>query len=167
MIERYLDFAPRLHPEAWHHPTALLMGDVELGRGASAWPYVVLRGDQGSIHIGEDSNLQDHVVAHGTEGISITVVGARVTVGHRAILHGCRVGDDCLVGMGSILLDNCEIGHGSVVGAGTVVPVGAKIPPNSLVLGVPGKVVRATTDADRQRIETGWRTYRRLAESYR
>jgi carbonic anhydrase/acetyltransferase-like protein (isoleucine patch superfamily) len=129
---------------------------------------VVLRGDQGSIVVGEGSNLQDGTIAHATGGLSTTHVGARCTIGHRVLLHGCRVEDDCLIGMGAILLDNCVIGAGSIVGAGALVPKGKVIPPRSLVLGIPGKVIRAVTDAEFvEHIQHGYLEYQRLAEVYR
>lgn len=166
MREPYLDFVPEVHPDAWVHPSVQLIGDVHVAARANLWPYVVARGDQGAIWIGAETNIQDATVLHATGGISIVRVGARVTVGHRAILHGCVVGDDCLVGMGSILLDNCEVGDWCVIGAGTLVPVGMKIPPRSLVLGSPGRVVRELRDVDVERIRNGHRTYLRLASEY-
>lgn len=149
------------------HPTALLIGDVVLDARVNVWPGAVLRGDQGAIRIGEESNLQDGVIVHATGGISRTTVGPRVTVGHRAILHGCRVAGDCLVGMGAIVLDNAEIGEWCLIGAGALVAVGARIPPRSLVLGTPARVVRPVTEKDVERIRTGCRVYLELAETYR
>jgi carbonic anhydrase/acetyltransferase-like protein (isoleucine patch superfamily) len=166
-IEAFGDLVPRVHPEAWVHPSASLLADVQLGPRVSVWPGVVLRGDQGGIVIGADTNLQDLTVAHATGGISTVRIGARVTVGHRAILHGCVVEDDCLVGMGSILLDNCHVEPWCLIGAGTVVPPGMRIPTGSLVLGSPARVVRPLRDKDREGIRTGCRTYLELAAKYR
>lgn len=166
MIETWNGFHPRIDPTAWVHASAVIIGDVTLGARVSVWPTVVLRGDQGSITVGEETNLQDGTIAHATGGVSTVVVGRRCTVGHRALLHGCRVGDDCLVGMGSILLDNCEVGDEAVIGAGALVPVGMKVPPRALVLGVPGKVARTLSDRDLERIRTGHTTYLRLLGEY-
>jgi carbonic anhydrase/acetyltransferase-like protein (isoleucine patch superfamily) len=166
-IELYGSLAPRLHPTAFVHASAQLLGDVTLAEETSVWPGVVLRGDQGAIVIGAQTNLQDLTVAHATGGLSTVTIGARVTVGHRVILHGCTVEDDCLIGMGSILLDNCVIGAGSIVGAGAVVPVGMRVPPGSLVLGMPARVVRPTGEKDRVQIATGCRAYLELAAKYR
>jgi carbonic anhydrase/acetyltransferase-like protein (isoleucine patch superfamily) len=167
MLEPYLHHVPRIAKSAWIHPSATLMGEVTLGEEVSIWPGVVLRGDQGAIEIGDQSNLQDLTVAHATGGVSRTVVGPRVTVGHRVLLHGCHVLGDSLIGMGSILLDNCVIEPGCILGAGTLIPEGRRIPSGSLVLGSPGRVVRTLTEADYARIRTGCETYRRLKEEYR
>lgn len=125
------------------------------------------RGDQGSIYIGEGSNIQDLSMVHATGGISKTVIGPRVTVGHRVILHGCEVMGDSLIGMGSILLDNCVIEPHCIIGAGTLIPEGKRIPSHSLVLGSPGKVVRTLTESDYKKIRVGFETYKRLKEEYR
>lgn len=166
-VEPWGDLRPVIHPDAWLHASAHVLADVTLAAGVNVWPGVVLRGDQGAIHVGVDTNLQDLVVAHATGGISTVEIGARVTVGHRAILHGCTVEDDCLVGMGSILLDNCHIEPWCIVGAGSVVPVGMRVPAGSLVLGSPARVVRPLRDKDREMIRHGCRTYLALAERYR
>lgn len=167
MIERFGSLAPLVHPEAWVHPSAHLLGDVKLAARASVWPTVVLRGDQGAVVIGEDTNLQDGTIAHGTGGVSVVTIGARCTVGHRALLHGCVVEDDVLVGMGSILLDNCHIESWCVIGAGALVRSGMHVPTGSLVLGTPGRIVRTLTEADRERIRHGCAEYLRLAATYR
>lgn len=163
MLEPYGSLAPVVDPSAYVHATALLIGDVTLGPRASVWPGVVLRGDQGAIVIGEETNIQDLTVGHATGDLSTTTIGRRVTVGHRVILHGCTVEDDCLIGMGSILLDNCHIGPWCLIGAGAVVPVGRRIPPRSLVLGAPGRVVRALTERDFEAIRGGCAAYLELA----
>lgn len=123
-------------------PNATIIGDVELGEEASVWFGAVLRGDIGRIRVGARTNVQDLAIVHLTEGMSETIVGSDVTIGHGAILHGCKVGDRCLIGMGSIILDNANIGAGSVIAAGSLVPPRAVIPPGSLVRGNPGKVIR-------------------------
>lgn len=166
MFEGYRGYFPNVHPTAWVHATAVVLGDVTLAAGANIWPTVVLRGDQGAIVIGEHSNIQDGSVAHATGGLSKTTIGARVTVGHRAILHGCTVEDDCLIGMGSIVLDNAHIEPWCIIGAGAIVPAGVRIPSGSLVLGMPGRVVRQLSEEDRERIRIGCRVYSELSATY-
>lgn len=168
MIEPYFDLHPDIDDRAWVHSHAVIIGDVQLAAGVSVWPGCVLRGDQGSIHIGAETSIQDGTVAHATRGLSTTRVGARCVVGHRVVLHGCQVDDDCLIGMGAVLLDNCHIGRFSIVGAGAVVPVGRVIPPRSLVLGVPARVVRKVTDEEiDQATRHGHGEYLRLCQEYR
>jgi carbonic anhydrase/acetyltransferase-like protein (isoleucine patch superfamily) len=130
-----------IDPTAFIAPGAWVMGDVTLGPRASVWYGTVLRGDMAGIVVGADSNLQDGVVVHVDEGRP-ALIGARVGVGHRAVVHGCRVEDDCLIGMGSVLLNGAVIGQGSVVAAGAVVGEGMVVPAGSVVMGVPGRVVR-------------------------
>lgn len=168
MIETYKTHTPEIHPEAFVHDHAVLIGDVTIGARASIWPGVVLRGDQGAIRIGEETSIQDGSIGHATGGYSTTTIGARCTVGHKALLHGCTVSDDCLVGMGAILMDNCVIGTETIIAAGALVPVGKVIPPRSLVVGVPGKVVRQLSDEDVvQYIHHGTAEYLRLCADYR
>ena len=166
MIQRYREHTPRVDPTAYVHPAAVLMGDVELGPRVSVWPGVILRGDQGAIRVGAETNLQDGTIAHATGGRSVTEVGPRVTVGHRVILHGCRIEGDALIGMGAILLDDCVIEPWSIVGAGALVPYGRRVPSGVLFLGVPGRVVRELTEADRESIRRGHLEYLRLAAEY-
>ena len=159
MIEPYLGELPVIDPTAYVHDRATIIGKVTIGAECSIWPGVVMRGDDGRIVIGKQTSVQDGTVVHLTEGMSETMVGDRVTVGHNVTLHGCIVEDDVIVGMGSILLDNARIGKGSIVGAGTLVPMNKTVPSGVLVLGNPFKVVRELTDKDRQWIEFSWRTY--------
>lgn len=148
------------------HPTAVVLGAVNLGANVSVWPTAVIRGDTDTITIGDDSNVQDGCVIHADPGIP-TVIGKRVTIGHRAIVHGSTVEDEVLVGMGSILLNGCRVGSGSIIGAGAVCKEGMQIPPNSLVLGVPGKVMRETTDEERSRIRASAALYVANADRHR
>ena len=159
MLQQFDGLVPQVHDTAWVHPGAWVIGDVRLAPGVSVWPGAVLRGDMGCVEIGEDSNLQDGAICHDTTDFSSTVVGRRVTVGHAAILHGCIVEDDCLIGMGAILMDNVRIGTGSVIGAGALIPVGKVIPPGSLVIGRPGRVIRPAGPEEREMIDEGWRSY--------
>ena len=167
MVEAFDEYVPDVHPTAWIHPLAAVIGEVKLGPGVTVWPGAVLRGDMGLIEVGESSNVQDGAVCHDTGGRSITRIGARVTVGHRAVLHGCVVEDDCLVGMGAIVMDNALVGRGSVIGAGALVPAGRVIPPGSMVLGAPGRVVRGVTSAETEWIAYSWRVYAERGESWR
>lgn len=167
MLQEFDGHVPRLHPTAWVHEGAWLIGDVELGEEVTIWPGAVLRGDMGPIRIGAQSNVQDGAICHDTTDHSETLVGERVTIGHRAVLHGCIVEDECLIGMGAIIMDNARIGAGSLVGAGAVVPPGKLIPPGSVVLGTPGRVVRAVGEVERAMIEEGWRTYAEMAHRWR
>jgi carbonic anhydrase/acetyltransferase-like protein (isoleucine patch superfamily) len=155
-----------VHPSAFVHPLAFVCGDVSLGARASVWPMAVLRGDRDAIVVGDDSNVQDGAVVHADPGAPCAI-GARVSVGHRAVVHGATVEDGCLVGMGAVLLNHVVVGHGSIVGAGAVCPERMRIPPHSVVLGVPARVVRETTAAERARIARTVETYLALQESHR
>lgn len=149
---------PVVDPSAFIAPTAAVMGDVRLGAESSVWYGAVLRGDMAPIRIGARTNLQDGVIIHVDEEMPCTV-GAQVGVGHRAILHGCTVEDDCLVGMGAILLNDVVVGRGSVVAAGALLREGMRVPPGSLVMGLPGRVVRPVDAELTRRIEFTWRHY--------
>ncbi|MFN8475877.1 MAG: gamma carbonic anhydrase family protein [Anaerolineae bacterium] len=142
-----LDQTPDIHAAAFVAPNATILGDVALGEDASVWFGAVIRGDTDSIRIGSRTNIQDLTMIHVDAGVPCTI-GADVTVGHRAIIHGATVEDGCLIGMGAILLNRARIGAGSIVGAGAVLREGAEIPPRSLVLGVPGKVVRSLSEEE-------------------
>jgi carbonic anhydrase/acetyltransferase-like protein (isoleucine patch superfamily) len=145
-----------VHADAWLAPGVVVIGDVEIGAGTSVWFGSVVRGDVHSIRIGARSNLQDHVVVHVTAGHFATEIGDDVTVGHRAVVHGCSVRDGALVGIGAIVLDGAEIGEEAWIGAGAVVSPGTKVPARALVRGVPGRVVRTlgTDEIERQRERT-------------
>lgn len=158
--------APVIPASSFVAPTAVVMGDVVLGEESSIWYTAVLRGDMAPIRIGHQTNLQDGTIVHVDEGIPCTI-GSRVGVGHRAILHGCTVEDECLIGMGSILLNRTVVGRGSVVAAGAVVPEGTHVPPGSLVMGVPGKVVRPIDAALTRRIRETWQHYVEQAKRHR
>jgi carbonic anhydrase/acetyltransferase-like protein (isoleucine patch superfamily) len=157
---------PTVHPTAFVHPAAHVIGDVTLGARVSIWPTAVLRGDTDAIVVGADSNVQDGSVVHVDAGVPCTI-GSRVAIGHRAIVHGATVGDDCLIGMGAILLNRVSVGSGSIIGAGAVCREGMVIPADSLVVGVPGKVIRSTTEDERERIRWTVQAYLDLQNSYR
>lgn len=163
---RFLDSAPTIDATAFVAPGAVVLGDVTLGEESSVWFQAVLRGDINRIIIGPRSNIQDGAVVH-LDSERGTTVGELVTVGHRAILHACAVADEVLVGMGAIVLDGAEIGARSIIGAGALVTGGKKIPPGSLVLGSPAKVVRAL-DLEEQSAIKGWaERYVQLSRRYR
>jgi carbonic anhydrase/acetyltransferase-like protein (isoleucine patch superfamily) len=166
-MECYDGHWPEAAPDAFVHRSAVVIGRVRIGAGASVWPHVTLRGDEGEIEIGADSNVQDNAVIHMTGGRSHTRVGERVTIGHSVILHGCTIEDDCIIGMGSLVMDDAVIGRGSLVGAGTMIPGGKVIPPGSLVYGNPFKIVRPVTPREVEWIAYSWRHYRDGAAKYR
>lgn len=158
--------APRLAETAWVAPSATVLGKVSLADGASVFYGAVLRGDMDSISIGERSNVQDGCVAHTDPGHPV-VVGAGVSVGHRAVLHGCTVEDDALIGMGAVVLNGAVVGAGSLVAAGAVVTEGMQIPPGSLVAGVPAKVRKELDEDAREALRRNARTYVDLAARHR
>lgn len=147
MIEPFQGKRPSIGTDVFVAATAQVIGDVEIGDGASVWHGAIVRGDVWRIRIGAYTNIQDLCVCHVTTGGPELVIGERVTVGHRAILHSCAIGDGCLIGMGSVILDGVKIGSGSIVAAGSVLLKGLDVPSCSLVAGVPG-VVKRTIDRD-------------------
>ena len=165
-LARYLQRPPTLHGTAWVAPGAIVIGDVTLAEESSVWPATVLRGDINRIVIGPRSNVQDGSVVHLADDFP-TLVGELVTVGHKAILHACSVADEVLIGMGAIVLDGAEIGARSIIGAGALVTGGVKIPPGSLVLGSPAKVVRALSLEEQAGIRVWADKYVALSRAYR
>jgi len=158
--------SPAIHPTAYVHPSAELIGRVTLKKNSSIWPLVVLRGDIERITIGEDANVQDSSVIHTSRTLPVTL-GKGVTVGHAAVIHGSRVGNYCLIGMGAILLDGSVIGPECLVGAGAVVTEHAQIPPRSLVLGMPGKVIRKLRPEELRLLHQRAKDYVRYADQHR
>lgn len=155
-----------IHPTAFIAPGAVVLGDVSLGRDSSVWYHTVIRGDMAPITVGDETNIQDLSMVHVDEGVPCTI-GSRVGVGHRAILHGCLVEDECMVGMGAIVLNHARIGAGSVIGAGALVPEGMDVPPGSLALGVPARIVRPVDEALRARVRETWSHYVEQARRHR
>ena len=145
-------------------PTAVVIGDVHLEDGVSIWDGAVLRGDISYIRVGKNSNVQDNAVVHVDKG-QPTIIGENVTVGHMAVVHGARIGNNVIVGIHAVVLNGAEIGEGSVIGAGAVVTPGTKIPPKSLVLGIPGKIVRQGEDIEKMAIENGLE-YQRIKDAH-
>jgi carbonic anhydrase/acetyltransferase-like protein (isoleucine patch superfamily) len=150
----------------WIAPDATLIGDVRVGRNAGFWFGAVIRGDNEPIVIGADTNVQEHTVMHTDPGFPLTI-GEGCTIGHRALLHGCTIGDNSLIGMGAIVLNGAVVGRGSLVAACAVVLEATTVPPDSLVAGVPAKVKRPVTDAERDRIRSGAASYVSRAATYR
>jgi carbonic anhydrase/acetyltransferase-like protein (isoleucine patch superfamily) len=144
---RFLFVRPQIDPLAYVSPHAVVIGDVRLAARSSVWPMAVLRGDINYIEIGAGSNIQDGCIVHLAEDLPVRV-GELVTVGHRAILHACTVGDECLIGMGATILDGAVIGRGSIVGAHALVTKEMHVPPGSLVMGTPAKVIRPLRDEE-------------------
>ncbi len=138
----YLTSHPRIDESAWVAPGAAVIGEVELGAETSVWYACVLRGDVHHIRVGQRSNVQDGAVLHVTRDRHPTEVGDEVTIGHRAVVHGCRVGDGALIGIGAVVLDGARVGDEALVAAGAVVAPGAEVPPRTLVVGTPARPVR-------------------------
>lgn len=157
--------APQVDPSAWIAPTATLAGQVEIGPEASVWYGVAIRADLDRVSIGARSNVQDNSVLHTDPGLHLWL-GQGVVVGHGAILHGCHIEDEVIVGMGAIVLNGARVGSGSIIGAGTLVPGGATIPPRSLVLGSPGGVKREITDDEVAHIRANATQYAELAHRH-
>ena len=158
--------SPRLHETAFAIEDAVVVGDVEVAAEASLWFGVVLRGDVNYIRIGARTNVQDLTVVHVTGGTGPTVVGDDVTIGHRAVLHGCTVKDRCLIGIGAIVLDGAVVGEESMVGAGALVPPGMIVPPRTLVLGAPAKVKRPLTPEEIAYFTKSSASYAERARTY-
>ncbi len=163
MIDSFLDQHPEYDDSNYIAETAVVIGDVTLGTGASIWHNCTLRGDVNWIRIGAETNVQDNTVVHVTHGTAPTDIGARVTIGHGAIIHGCTIEDEVLIGMGATVLDHAVIGTGSIVGAQALVTKNTEIPPRSLVLGQPAEVVRELTDEEVASIQEGADNYLRYS----
>ena len=157
---------PDIDPDAFVAPTSVVVGEVRLAAGSSVWYQAVLRADCGPITLGPDSNIQDNCSVHTDPGFPLTV-GARVSVGHNAVLHGCVVEDDVLIGMGATVLNGARIGAGSLVAAQALVPQGMRVPPGSLVAGVPARVRRELTAQELDGIRFNAAGYVELAKAHR
>ena len=167
MIRPFRGVHPQIHPTAYVEPSAQVIGDVHLGEQASIWCNCTVRGDIHYIRIGDRSNVQDNSVIHVHQGSHPTILEEEVTVGHSATLHGCYVEQGCLIGIGSILLDDVRVGERSLVAAGSLVSPGTIIPPRSLVMGFPARVKRPLTDEEVAKLENFWKNYVGLAREYR
>jgi carbonic anhydrase/acetyltransferase-like protein (isoleucine patch superfamily) len=167
MIRPYKGMSPRIPASCFVDESAQIIGDVELGEHASVWMNAVVRGDVFAIKIGAHSNVQDCSVLHGMKNRYGVTLGEYVTVGHSVTLHGCTIGDRCLIGMGSVILNNVKVGEGSIIAAGTVVPENSVIEPHSLWMGVPGKFRKTIADvATQQMIMQYAKNYLEYKEQY-
>ncbi|MGE3176032.1 MAG: gamma carbonic anhydrase family protein [Vicinamibacterales bacterium] len=146
MLRPHKGRLPRVHPSVFIDSSAQVIGDVEIGEESSVWMMVVIRGDVHRIRIGRRSNVQDGTIVHVMKDTHPTTIGDNVTIGHAAVIHGCTIEDQCLIGMGAILLNGSHVGTGSIVAAGSLVPEGMIVPPRSLVMGSPAKVRRSLGD---------------------
>jgi carbonic anhydrase/acetyltransferase-like protein (isoleucine patch superfamily) len=168
MIRTFRGKTPQIAASAYIDPSAQVIGDVIVGERSSIWPNTSVRGDVNSIRIGEETSIQDNSVLHVDyeEELKLTV-GNRVTVGHRVVLHGCTVEDEALIGIGAIVLNGSRVGKGSIVAAGALVPEGMQIPPGSVVMGVPGKIRREVSAAERGRFRENVEHYVLNTKLYR
>lgn len=165
MIHSYKGKKPDLDKALFVAGTAEIAGEVHAGKDTSFWYNVSIRGDIAPVYIGNGSNIQDNSVLHVAHHLPCRI-GSNVTVGHNAIVHACTIGDDCLIGMGAIILDGAEIGDESIVGAGALVTQNKKFPPRSLLLGSPAKAVRQLTDEEIEAIRDNGKEYIDLAREY-
>ena len=167
MIRPFRGVHPQIHSTAFVDESAQVIGDVHLGEEASVWCNCTIRGDIHYIRIGARSNVQDNSVIHVRKGSHPTILEDEVTVGHSVTLHGCYVERGCLIGIGSILLDDVRVGQRSLVAAGALVSPGTVIPPQTLVMGFPAKVTRQLTDEEVAGLELFWRNYVEYTKIYR
>ena len=166
MIKQFENKKPQLGKNIYISENASIIGEVILGNEVNIWFGAVVRGDMHYIKIDSRSNVQDNAVVHVTTAVSPTNIGSGVTVGHGAIIHGCTIEDNCMLGMGSVVMDDAIVGEGSLIGAGALVPPNMKIPPKSLVVGMPGKIVREVSDEEYQMIMERPQEYIDLAAQY-
>jgi carbonic anhydrase/acetyltransferase-like protein (isoleucine patch superfamily) len=157
---------PKFGPRVFVAPNAAVIGDVELAEDVSIWFGVVLRGDIHHIRIGARTNIQDNSVLHVEHQTGPVLIGEQVTVGHSATVHGCTVGSGALIGIGATVLSHAVVGERAIVGAGALVPEGMEVPPQTLVLGVPGRVKRELTKEELERIDRGWKVYVNYKDTY-
>lgn len=157
---------PKLDPSVFVAASAYVIGDVEIGAGSSVWFGAVMRGDLKMIRIGEKVSIQDNCVCHADSTRSALIIGNEVTVGHRAVLHGCQIGNQCLIGMGAVILDDVKIGDGCIIGAGSVVAPKTEVPAGTLMVGVPARPSREVTEDDLKIIMSGVEEYFHLSRQY-
>lgn len=159
------DKEPKVGRNVFISDTAYVIGDVTLGDYVNIWPYAVIRGDEERITVGRYTNVQDHVVIHADRGYPANI-GEGVSIGHRAIIHGAEIGDYVLVGMGSIVMNGAVVGEYSIVGAGAVVTEGMRIPPRSVAVGVPARIIKQVDDRLIEAIRRNYEAYLKLASTY-
>ena len=166
MIYNFNNISPKIDKDSWYAPNSVLIGNVTLKKDANIWFNATLRGDLEPIIIGEGSNIQDGSVIHTDPGCP-TIVGKGVTVGHMVMLHGCEISDDCIIGIGSTILNKAKIGKNCIIGANSLVTENKVIPDRALVLGSPGKVVRQVTDEEIEHIKENARDYVENIKKYK
>ena len=174
MLVEFEGKKPRIHKTAFLHPAATVIGDVSVGEHSSIWPGAVIRADFSSIRIGRYTCIQDNAAIHPSDTYEGKVpkympvkVGDHVIVGHGALLHGCTVADDCIVGAGSIVFNGARVGEGSLVGMGSVVLANVEVPPRTVVVGIPARPLRRLTDEEFKRIRTQAENYAKLAQRHK
>ena len=167
MIRPFRGMHPQIHPTAFIEESAQIIGDVEIGAESSVWFNAVVRGDVFYIRIGARTNIQDGTVIHVTNGTHATILEDEVTVGHNVTLHGCHIERGCLIGMGSIVMDDVRVGAESLVAAGSLVTPGTRIPPRSLVIGSPAKVKRPLTEDEVKGLDIFWQNYIEYTKQYK
>ncbi len=171
-IREFRGMVPSIAEDVWVDPTAVVIGDVEIGQGSSIWPLVVVRGDIHHIRIGENTNIQDGSVVHVTHdsrfnpGGHPTIIGSNITVGHKVMLHGCTIGDNCLIGMGSVVMDGAVIEPRVVLGAGSLVPGGKVLEGGYLWVGSPVRRARELNEKEQEFLDYSAQNYARLAKRY-
>ncbi|MGQ9586910.1 MAG: gamma carbonic anhydrase family protein [Thermoplasmata archaeon] len=158
--------SPKVDPSCYVAPEAIIIGDVVIDKGCSIWPYAVIRADLSEVRIGEGSSVQEHCQIHGNPG-KPTIIGKNVSIGHGAIIHAAKVGDCCIIGMNSSILDDAEVGSGSIVGANAVVTSGMRIPEGSLVVGVPGRIVKQGDSTLMETAKKNAEEYHKLRDAHK
>jgi len=167
MIRPFRGLMPRIAESAYIDVSAQIIGDVIVGERSSVWPTVAIRGDVNYIRIGDETSIQDNSVLHVDHDEYPCIVGNRVTVGHRVVLHGCTVADDALIGIGAVVLNGAKIGAGAVIAAGALVPEGMEVPAKTMAMGIPAKVRREVTLEEQERFRKNCRNYVTLAAIYK
>ena len=156
---------PRIHPSVLLAPTSTIIGDAVIGPRSSIWPGAVIRADYGYIRIGSDCSIQDNAVVH-CSAENPTIIGRGVTVAHSAVVHACRVGDECLIGVGAVVFDGASIGKQTILGVGSTVLGGVKIPPRSVAVGSPARIVRRSTPSDLKLVKDSYKAYVDMSRRY-
>lgn len=165
VILPFKDKTPVIANDAYISERASVIGAATIGARTSVWEYAVIRADTNTITIGEESSIQDNCTVHGDARFPMRI-GNRVTLGHNAMVHGCTIENNVIVGIGAIILNGAHIGHHSIIGAGSVVTPGTRIPPKSLVVGIPGKVIRPLNESDLFEVEHSWQVYVGMSRQY-
>ena len=163
MLKSLNGHSPKVGKDCYIDDMCKISGQVEIHDGVSVWPFVSIRGDMNKITIGKNTNIQDNTTVH-VDTNSPTIIGANITIGHNAVIHGCQIGDNSLIGMGSILLNDVKVGKNCLVGAGALLTPGTRIPDDSLVLGSPGKIIKKLSEKDKEAIIKNSKEYLRLAQ---